>query len=87
MNKDKKYESAALGSFIGMVGIAIICVVMITINYFNSCNTPTTDTQKQTPTNFYLELDSIPDSRWEGQEGKSDEHVMWIGGDGDTIWE
>ncbi len=37
-------------------------------------------------------------SRWEGKEGKtgewgeyvpdsSDEHVMWIGGNGDTIWE
>ena len=122
MKKDKKYESAALGSFVGMVGIAIICIIMISINYFNSCNTSTTDTPKQIPTNFYLELDtlknnldsldkkldslmimeiivdSILDSRWEGQEGKtgewgeyvpnkSDEHVMWITGDGDTIWE
>ena len=118
MKKDKKYQSSALGAFIGMTGIMVICLVMVIMNYFTSCkmNVEPEKPQTQIPTNFYLELDTISnnldnldnrldsllklesvidsmidaiDTVW-GDCTHSiypDEYVMWIGGNGDTIWE
>tara|TARA_B100000287_G_C20391765_1_gene685968 strand:- start:283 stop:636 length:354 start_codon:yes stop_codon:yes gene_type:complete len=115
---DKRYESSALGAFIGVVGIIGICLVMVIMNSFTSCrmNVEPEKPQTQIPTKFYLELDTISsnlddlDKRLESllklesmidsmieaidtvwvdctHSIYPDEHVMWIGGDGDTIWE
>ena len=118
MKKDKKYESSALGAFIGFTGIMVICLVMVMMNYFTSCKMSVEPEKPQTqiPTKFYLELDTIAnnlddlDKRLESllklesvidsmieaidtvwadctHTIYPDEHVMWIGGNGDTIWE
>ena len=81
MKEDKKYESAALGSCFGLVGMVVICLGLIITNYFKGCNIKPEDTHLQTPTIIEQVEDTIGETQY------SDEHVMWIGGDGDTIWE
>jgi len=79
MKEDKKYESAALGSCLGFMGISVICLGLIIMNYFKGCDIKSEDTPPQTPTIIEQVVDSI--------HYVSDEEVMWIGGNGDTIWE
>ena len=55
MKRDKKYESSALGAFIGMTGIMVICLVMVIMNYFTACNVGPTD-NKLNNNFFYLIL-------------------------------
>tara|TARA_R100000900_G_scaffold107918_1_gene83697 strand:- start:588 stop:833 length:246 start_codon:yes stop_codon:yes gene_type:complete len=81
MKEDKKYESAALGSCLGFMGITVICLGLIIMNYFKGCNVKSEDTPIQTPTIIEQVVDTL------GEIQYSDEHVMWIGGNGDTIWE
>jgi|13_taG_2_1085334.scaffolds.fasta_scaffold416076_2 hypothetical protein len=85
MKRDKKYESAAFGSFFGMVGIVVLCLGLVITNHIPSCNTETQPPTEGIPHNYYH-----PDV-W-GHDTSidlsyPDEDVMWIGGDGDTIWE
>jgi len=51
------------------------------MNYFKGCNVKSEDTPIQTPTIIEQVVDTL------GEIQYSDEHVMWIGGNGDTIWE
>tara|TARA_R110000744_G_scaffold76123_1_gene151007 strand:- start:1810 stop:1977 length:168 start_codon:yes stop_codon:yes gene_type:complete len=50
MRSDKSYRSAAIGSFFGILGIIIVCLVMIIMSLIPGCekinkkNTPITNT-------------------------------------------
>jgi len=65
----KQYKSAALGAFIGWVGIILLCLIMLL--YSGCLKTETIENVNDDEINLSYQ----------------DENVMWIGDNGDTIWE
>ena len=75
MLDNRRYRSAALGSFIGLVGILLMCIIMVVISYLPGC--------------VWMEQDE-PQKIYDGECSHSiyeDEDIMWITNNGDTIWD
>lgn len=93
MKNERQYNDSALFTFIGFV--AILLLILITLA--NSCNQPINDNE------IDIEMDCGDDPIIDSSLldcgdypiidsslldcGKSDEYLMWIGDNGDTIWE
>ena len=82
MKSNRQYKDAALGAFIGWIGILLMCILMVIMSILPGCKhltQPSLSTPQHNEENGLNE--SGIDTLYE------DEHVMWIGSNGDTIWE
>ncbi len=97
MKKNKKYEDSARATFLGFCGIVIIILFLVITTHIPGCKKfseevsegikndprPANPISNYLPPSHYQQIDTIVDSTLY----HSDEDVMWIGGNGDTIWE
>jgi len=97
MKKNKKYEDSARATFLGFCGIVIIILFLVITTHIPGCKKfneevsegikndprPTNHISNYLPPSYHQKVDTVMDSTFY----YLDEDVMWIGGDGDTIWE
>ena len=97
MKKNKKYEDSARATFLGFCGIVTIILFLVITTHIPGCKKfseevsegikndprPANHISNYLPPSHYQQIDTIVDSTLY----YSDEDVMWIGGNGDTIWE
>ena len=84
MLDNRRYKSAALGSFIGLVGILLMCIIMVVISYL-----PGYGWMRQDKPNK-IQDDGCSHSIYEDEENMwitNHADTLWIPTSGDTVWE
>ena len=76
----QQYKDSAMFAFIGYLGILLVSIISI-----GSCGQPTQPPQDEWDQGECG--DTLIDNTLDMDCGDSDEDKMWIGGNGDTIWE